>query len=86
MSGKTSTEKIVNHDWLVDGANHKILLNLPQLFTRYLDGESNVIFGEPKIKKMREQIEKGYYPNTLMSDIGKAYDDYLVLKKMFNLE
>ena len=82
---KTSTEKVFNHDWLIDEKNPKILINFPKLFLSYLDNESNKLFAVPKTLIMRRYMERGYHPNTLMSDISKAYDDYLVLKQMFNL-
>ncbi len=83
---KTSQEKIVNHDWLADERNPKILINFPKLFTAYLDSESNKMFANTKGSIMRKFMERGYAPNTLMSDITKAYDDYQVLKTMFNLK
>jgi hypothetical protein len=86
MSKKTSTEKIVNHDWQEDTRNPKMLINLPKLFNAHLDSESNKFFAGPKCFVMRKYMERGYVPNTIMSDISKAYDDYQLLKIMFNLK
>jgi hypothetical protein len=83
---KTSNEKIINHDWHEDNRNPKILINFPRLFSAYLDSESNKFFANTKGLIMKRYIERGYVPNTLMSDITKAYDDYQVLKTMFNLK
>jgi hypothetical protein len=82
----TDRPEIFKQEWFEDKANPKIMLNFPRLFTSHIDGESNMVFGEPKIKKMRTYMERGYHPNTIMPDIAKAHDDYLILKKMFNLE
>ena len=83
---KTSTEKIVNQDWHEDHRNPKILINFPKLFCSYVDSESNKFFANTKGSIMRKYMERGYVPNTLMSDISKAYDDYQILKTMFNLK
>ncbi len=83
---KTSTEKTINHDWHDDNRNPKILINFPRLFTAYIDSESNKFFANTKGLIMRKYMERGYVPNTLMSDIPRAYEDYQILKSMFNLK
>ncbi len=72
--------------WAFDERNHKMLMNFPKLFESHLDVESSRLFAKFKKDKVGKFMERGYYPNTLMSEVSKADDDYQVLKQMFNLQ
>lgn len=85
MSKKVSDTKEYNLFWWVDERNSKILINLPKLFQKNLDTDSNRIFANFKRTTVHDYIEKGYSPNTLMGEVAQAYDDYQVLKAMFKI-
>jgi hypothetical protein len=83
---KKMSEAIVpNWHWTFDIKNPKILVNLPQLYEAHLDVDISRMFARYKLGTMKNYVERGYYPNTLISEITQAEDDYRVLKEMFKL-
>lgn len=62
------------------------IFGLTYLFTKFLDKDYSRFFAEPKLKFNINHMERGYYPNNLMSDISKANLHYEKLNEMFKLE
>jgi hypothetical protein len=83
---KVSQEGNLNLFWYVDKKNPKILINILGLFETHLDSDSSRFFADFKKKTMNNYMQRGYQPNTLMSEVSKAADDYEVLKEMFKLQ
>jgi hypothetical protein len=57
-----------------------------KLYESYIQPESSRLFAKYKTNAVKNFMERGFYPNTLMSEISKADEDYKVLKEMFKLE
>lgn len=83
---KVSQNELKNLWWYHDYKNPKNVLNMLSLFESHLDVESNRIFADFKVNTVKEFMERGYNPNTLMSDISKASENYNILKTMFKLQ
>jgi len=82
---KVSNEKDHNLFWYFDKRNPKMLINILGLYETHLEVQGSRIFANFKKNAVNDYMERGYYPNTLMSEISRAQDDYLVLKDMFKL-
>lgn len=84
---KVSQERIgSNIYWVLDERNPKMLINFVKLYESYIQPESSRLFARYKTETVKKFMERGYYPNTLMSEISKADEDYQVLKEMFKLQ
>ncbi len=83
---KVSQPDGCNLYWVHDERNPKILINFVKLYESYIHPESSRLFAKFKTHTVKNFMERGYYPNTLMSEINKAENDYQVLKEMFKLE
>ncbi len=83
---KVSAEKDHNLFWYFDKRNPKMLLNIVGLFETHLDTQASRIFANFKKRSVNYNMERGFYPNTLMPEISRAEDDYTVLKDMFKLQ
>jgi len=83
---KVSSERNHNLFWYFDKKNPKILINILGLYETNLDVQSSRLFANFKKSFVNNYMEKGYYPNTLMSEVAKAGEDYAVLKEMFKLQ
>lgn len=82
---KVSSEKHYNLFHYFDKKNPKMLINILGLYETHLDSTGSRLFATFKKRAVNDYMERGYYPNTLMSEISRANDDYLVLKDMFKL-
>lgn len=82
---KVSKELDHNLFWYFDKKNPKMLINILGLFESHLDVEGSRIFANFKKNAVNNYMERGFYPNTLMSEVAKANEDYLILKDMFKL-
>jgi hypothetical protein len=83
---KVSEETGHNLFWYFDERNPKMLINLLKLYESHINVESNRLFADFKKKTVKNYMERGFYPNTLMGEISKADEDYQVLKEMFKLQ
>jgi hypothetical protein len=59
---------------------------LPYLFQKYLDSSYSRLFAQTKLTSNIKYMDRGYYPNNLMSDITKAELHYQKLNDMLKLE
>ena len=85
MSKKVSSAN-TNLYWEHDERNPKMMINFLKLYESYINPESSRLFAKFKTSTIRNFMERGYYPNSLMSEISKADEDYQVLKDMFRLQ
>lgn len=85
MSKKVSQPSGSNLYWVYDERNPKMMINFVKLYESYLHPESTRLFAKFKIETVKNFMERGYYPNTLMSEVSKADEDYDVLKNMLGL-
>jgi len=85
MSKKVSLANS-NLYWEHDERNPKMMINFLKLYESYINPESSRLFAKFKTNTIRNFMERGYNPNTLMSEISKADEDYEVLKEMFRLQ
>jgi hypothetical protein len=82
---KASAENDISVAWIADERNSKSLSNFPKLYETHLLIAASAMFAGPKVNKMGTYIERGYQPNTVMSEVARANHDYTVLKNMFRL-
>jgi hypothetical protein len=85
MSNKVSQPFGTNLYWVHDERNSKMMINFVKLYESYLHPESSRLFAKFKTETVKNFMERGHYPNTLMSEVSKADEDYQVLKNMLGL-
>ena len=56
------------------------------LTTKFLNKDYSRCFAEPKVNYNMKNMERGYYPGNIMSDITYAEQHYQKLNEMFKLE
>ena len=83
---KVSSEVDHNLFWYFDKKNPRMLINILGLYETHLNVETSRIFASFKKNFVNNYMERGYYPNTLMGEVSRANEDYLVLKNMFKLQ
>jgi hypothetical protein len=83
---KVSNEKDHNLFWYFDKRNPKMLINIIGLFETHLDATGSRMFANFKKNAVNNYMKYGYYPNTLMSEVSRAENDYQKLKEMFKLK
>ena len=75
-----------NLNVLYDTESPKRLINLPYLFEKFLDPSYSRMFANPKTKFTKACMERGFYPNVIMTDVPNAVRHYGILSKMLKLD